>query len=344
MSRQFEFKPAIRSSVPLLIGLFGASGSGKTFTALRLATGIQRVFPGDILFIDTESRRALHYSNLFQFKHMEFKAPFGSLDYLEALKYAKNHNPSVIVVDSFSLEHEGEMGMLDYHEKELDRLAGNDYKKRQTMTMLAWSRPKADRRKLINGLLQLNSNFIFCFRAKETSKPVKDPVTKKTTIENFGFLPIAGSEFVYEMTINCMLPPHSNGVPEWSSENKGEAMMMKLPEQFKHIFNKPGIQLTEDIGEQLALWAKGDDKIKPVSKPVNQPKSEPVNNPVSVDYGEFNFSEPKKPTLRDSFEDWFNGCQDLALADRCRDTCEKNGWTDDVINWAITQMRNSQNG
>jgi len=344
MNRQFEFKPAVRSSVPLLIGLFGASGSGKTFTALRLATGIQRVFQGDILFIDTESRRALHYSNLFKFKHMEFKAPFGSLDYLEALKYARSQNPSVIIVDSFSLEHEGEMGMLDYHEKELDRLAGNDYKKRQAMTMLAWSKPKADRRKLINGLLQLNSNFIFCFRAKETSKPVKDPVSKKTTIENFGFLPIAGSEFVYEMTINCMLPPHSSGVPEWHSDNKGEAMMMKLPEQFKHIFNKPGIQLTEEIGEKLALWAKGDEKPKPESQKVDRSVSQPVDSPAP---SEFDFSarpEDKLPTLRDSFEEWYNGCHDKSVANKCRETCEKNGWTDDVIKWAIAQMRNLSNG
>ena len=35
-ARTFTAKPAIRESVPLLIGLFGCSGSGKTFSALRL--------------------------------------------------------------------------------------------------------------------------------------------------------------------------------------------------------------------------------------------------------------------------------------------------------------------
>ena len=46
--RTFEAKPAIREAVPLLVGLTGASGCGKTFSALRLASGIQSVTGGDI--------------------------------------------------------------------------------------------------------------------------------------------------------------------------------------------------------------------------------------------------------------------------------------------------------
>ena len=31
----FEFRPAVRENVPLLIGLAGGTGSGKTFSAMR---------------------------------------------------------------------------------------------------------------------------------------------------------------------------------------------------------------------------------------------------------------------------------------------------------------------
>ncbi len=264
--REFQINKAIRKSVPLLIGLAGPSGGGKTFTALRLATGIQKIFPGDIIAIDTESNRMLHYADQFNFQHIPFSEPFGSIDYLEALKFVEKLKPSVVIVDSMSHEHEGLGGLLDLHEKELDRMAGNDYGKRQRMGMLAWQKPKLDRRKLINGLLQMNSNFIFCFRAKESSRPGKDK-NGKNVIENFGFMPIAGSEFVFEMTINCLLLPHANGIPVWSSDHKGESMMMKLPEQFKSLFPKPGIQLDESIGEKLALWAKGDMEKKPATTP-----------------------------------------------------------------------------
>ena len=47
-ARIFTARPAVRESVPLLIGLTGPSGGGKTFSALRLATGIQTVTGGDV--------------------------------------------------------------------------------------------------------------------------------------------------------------------------------------------------------------------------------------------------------------------------------------------------------
>jgi len=260
MSRNFKIEKAERRAVPLLVGLMGPSGGGKTYSALRLACGIQRVFPGDIIHIDTESNRALHYASLFDFKHVPFSEPFGSLDYLEVLQFAAGHNPSVIIVDSMSHEHSGIGGLIDSQEKELDRMAGDDYAKRQRCQMLAWKKPKSDRRKLIDGLLQMNSNFIFCFRAKESSRPVKKG--NKSEVENFGFMPIAGDEFVFEMTINMLLLPHANGVPTWQSDNKGENMMMKLPEQFRKTFEGKQVQLDENIGEKLALWAKGDKPSK----------------------------------------------------------------------------------
>jgi len=63
MEREFILQPAVKEEVPLFVGLVGPSSSGKTYTALRLATGIHKVMnqPGGIIVIDTENRRALHY-------------------------------------------------------------------------------------------------------------------------------------------------------------------------------------------------------------------------------------------------------------------------------------------
>lgn len=255
MSRTFEAKPAIREQVPVLMGIMGPSGGGKTFSALRVATGIQQVTGGDIYGIDTEARRMLHYADQFKFKHVQFDAPFGSLDYLEAIQHCVKQGAKVIVIDSMSHEHEGPGGLLDFQDKELDRMAGNDYGKRERMKMLAWQRPKANRRKLINGILQLNANFVFCFRAKNTVKPVK--VDGKTEIVPQGFMPIAGDEFVFEMTVNCLLMPGAKGVPTWQTENVGERMMIKPARQFDHIF-KEKKPLDEAIGHALATWAQGD--------------------------------------------------------------------------------------
>jgi hypothetical protein len=259
-NRQFAASDAKRSHVPLLIGLTGPSGGGKTFSALRLATGIQTVTGGDIYFIDTESRRALHYADQFKFKHVPFDAPFGSLDYLAALQFCVAQGAKVVIVDSMSHEHEGPGGMVDLHDQIALRMSGGDSAKLERVKMLAWSEPKQKRRALINGILQLNANFIFCFRAKNTTKPVKGK-NGRTEVEAMGFMPIAGEEFVFEQTLNALLLPGAGGVPTWSSEQMGERTMIKLPEQFLFLRDRHA-PLDEKVGAGLARWAAGKERTK----------------------------------------------------------------------------------
>jgi hypothetical protein len=268
--RTFAARPAVREQVPLLIGIVGPSGSGKTWSALRLATGIQRVVGGKVFGIDTEARRMLQYSDYFKFEHVEFGPPFGSDDYLAALRFCVDQGAKVVIVDQISSEHDGPGGLVDAQEKELDRMAGDNFEKRERCKMLAWVKPKAARRRLISGILQLNCNFIFNFRAKSISKPVK--ANGKTEVIPQGFVPIAGDEFIYEMTTNILLLPKSGGVPTWSSDNPGEAMAMKLPQQFVDIFAQRQ-PLSEDIGQRLAEWAAG----KPAgTSPPPPPPSQPA--------------------------------------------------------------------
>ena len=252
VTRTFEDTPAVRGSVPMLVGLVGPSGSGKTYSALRLATGMQRVTGGEIFVIDTESRRALHYADDFNFRHLEMLAPFSPLDYLDAIQHCVGKKSGVLVVDTMSAEHEGPGGVLEQHDAELDRLAGDDQGKRQRMTFSAWAKPKAERRKLIGEILRLGISAVFCFRAKEKLKivPGRNPL-------HLGWQPIAGDEFIYEMTINCLLYPGSKGVPNWAPDESAEKVMLKLPEHLRGVF-KPGEALSEDTGEALAKWAAGD--------------------------------------------------------------------------------------
>jgi ABC-type oligopeptide transport system ATPase subunit len=250
-TRTFEALPAVRAHVPLFVGIMGCSGSGKSFSALRLATGIQRVSGGDIFAIDTESKRLLHYADQFKFKHIDFGEPFGSLDYLEAIRYCVKQGAGVVVVDSMSHEHTGNGGYLQTQEAEVDRMAGEDYAKRERVKMAGWIKPSRLRQQMISGLLQLNCNVIFAFRAKEKTKPApgKQPI-------EMGFMPIAGEELLFEMTVNCLLMPKADGVPTWRSDQIGERLMMKLPGQFEHMFPE-GKPLDEDTGAALAEWARG---------------------------------------------------------------------------------------
>lgn len=267
MGRSFQAADAAEARagnmLPLLIGLMGPSGSGKTFSALRLATGIQSVVGGDIFVIDTEQRRSLHYSDKFKFKHVNFGEPFGSLDYLEALRFAKKSGAGVVIIDSCSHEHDGPGGLLEQHEAELTRMAGSDYAKRERMTMLAWQKPKAGRRKLIAALTsELDLPCIFCFRAKTTTKPMKDDRGKIQPVD-MGFTSIGADEWIFEMALSALLLPGSCGVPTWHSDKLGEKLAIKLPEQFKSLAEPPPFPLDEKVGRRLALWAKGDKPAAP---------------------------------------------------------------------------------
>lgn len=251
-TRTFEDSPARRERVPLWIGLVGPSGGGKTFSALRLAAGIERVTAKPTFVIDTEARRSLHYADRFRFRHVPFGEPFGSLDYLAAVKHCVDRGAGQIVIDSMSHEHEGPGGHLEAHDKEAKRLAEKWKVSEKAAGMSAWIQPKADRRRMINSILQLPVSVIFCFRAKEKIKIVKnkDP-------EPLGWMALAGEELVFEMAMSTLLLPGAGGVPTWHPEQPGERATIKLPAQFRQLFQESR-PLDEEHGVALATWAAGD--------------------------------------------------------------------------------------
>lgn len=243
----YSFRPAVREKVGLLIGLVGCSGSGKTYTAMRLASGI--VGKGKrFAVIDTEARRSLHYAGMFDFDMCEVKAPFRPEAYSEAIKAADEAGYEAIVVDSFSHEWAGEGGVLDWQEHELDRMAGDDWKKREACKMAAWIRPKMGHKQMIQRLLQVRANLILCFRAEEKVKMEKD-ANNKTVIVPIGWQPICSKEVPYEMTVSFLLTPDKPGYPH----------PLKLQEQHKTLFplDRP---ISEESGRKVSEWAEGGAK------------------------------------------------------------------------------------
>jgi hypothetical protein len=184
-----------------------------------------------------------------------FAPTFSPLDYIASIEQCARARARIVIVDSMSHEHDGAGGVLEWHEQEVERLMKAWKCTGDKANIPAWNRPKSARRKLINAVLQMQCNFVFCFRAKDKVKIGKGEVTQ------LGFMPIAGEEFVYELTAKSLLLPGAEGVPTLQSDQPGERMMIKLPEQFRDIFTgKRGQPLDEDVGEQMARWAAGEDK------------------------------------------------------------------------------------
>ena len=247
----FSFRPAVRESVGLLIGLAGSSGSGKTFSAMRLAAGIA----GKKRFavIDTEASRATHYADQFSFDHGDLKPPFRPSAYAEAIEAADKAGYPVIVVDSASHEHAGEGGLLDFHEAELDRMAGDDWRKREQVKMAAWIKPKSEHKRFASKLLQVRAHLILCFRAEEKIEMVRDEQTnkmkiikKQTATGLDGWVPISEKSLPYELTASFLLLASNPGIP----------LPIKLQAQHRVMFplDQP---IDEKSGQRIAQWAAG---------------------------------------------------------------------------------------
>ena len=246
----FTFRPAARENVNLLIGLSGGTGSGKTWSAFRLAHGIS----GDQPFaaIDTEAGRAKHYADAFRFDHCDLTPPFTPDRYAEAILAADKAKYAAIVVDSASHEWAGEGGILDEQETELTRMAGDDFKKREACKMASWVKPKMAHKRMVQRLLQVRAHLILCFRAEPKIEMVKGDggkweIREKQSLTGLhGWIPIAEKNLPYELTASFLLMADRPGVP----------MPIKLQEQHRALFplDQP---ITEESGARLAAWAKG---------------------------------------------------------------------------------------
>lgn len=272
MARDFTAKDATRDNVPLLLGLSGPPGGGKTYSGLLLARGIQKHRGGDIVVIDTEADRARKYAprpgeaaddvNSFAFKHVPFPPPYRSSDFLEAIEAQMKLNPACIMVDSMSDEHEGKGGMLDWHEREIDRMAGDqkdNYKRRDALSQAGWIKPKESRRELLGGLQRIKIPLIFCFRAREKTKPIMQKGSdgrERAVPTNVGWSPIAPPELVHLMDLFALLPLRADGVPMWKGNTAYEDFAIKLPQAFRAIIPE-GAAINSDMGYALSEWAAG---------------------------------------------------------------------------------------
>lgn len=241
----FTFKPAVRENVQMLIGLAGGTGSGKTFTAMRLASGISGGKP--FALIDTEAGRGLHYADQFKFDHGDLQAPFRPDAYLDAIMAADKAGYPCIVVDSMSHVWSGAGGVLDWQEDEFQRMGG-----REAVKVASWIKPKMSHKRMVQRLLQVRSHLILCFRAEEKIEISKDAngktviVPKQSLTGLDGWLPICEKNLPFELTASFLLLAREPGLPH----------PIKLQEQHRALFPIDD-HIDEEAGRRIAEWAAG---------------------------------------------------------------------------------------
>lgn len=257
---KLEFKRAERKDEFVRIGLAGGTGSGKTDTAFKLATGMSGGKPFAV--IDADGRRALHYANDYVFDHADLMPPFRPDTYKAAILAAEAARYPVIVIDTMSQVWEGDGGVIEWQEEELERMAGDDWKKRESCKMAAWIKPKTSHKKMVQKLLQVRAHLIICFRAEEKIEMVRNDkgkmeiVPKQTLTGLNGWVPICEKRFPFELTTSILMTNDAPGFPK----------PIKLEGQHRSMFplDRP---ITSESGRLLAEWAKGAPADKPVEMP-----------------------------------------------------------------------------
>jgi len=236
----------VRENVALILGLAGPSGGGKTYTGMRLCTGLA----GGERFcvIDTEAGRAKHYADQFKFDHGDLTAPFTPDRYTEAILAADAAGYRAIMLDSMSHEWAGDGGILDWQEQEFSRMG---YK--ETARMASWIKPKMSHKRMVQALLQVRAHLVLCFRAEPKIDMVKNPQTgkievvpKQSLVGLDGWIPVTEKNLPFELTASFLFTPEAPGVPK----------KIKLEEQHKMLF--PLDRVVDEVsGERLAEWARG---------------------------------------------------------------------------------------
>ena len=228
------FQKAKKEKVWTKVLLGGASGSGKSYSALRLATGLAKKANSRIAAIDTEAGRIRYYANEFDFDDLQLEEPYTPQKYIDAINQAIDGGYKVLIIDSISHE-------WNYCVETHDKMPGNSYTNWQKITPM--------HNKFMEKVLQCPMHVIATVRGKD--EYVLEEKNGKQTPKKvgLGYKQRDGVEYEYTVTFNIDQDTHVSSV---SKDNT-------------HIFEGRFEVLTEKDGEALYDWANSGET--PVAKP-----------------------------------------------------------------------------
>lgn len=263
-----NFQPAQRGNIRPLIGMCGKSGGGKTMSALLFARGF--VGPkGRVGLIDTENGRGRMFADVPEiggYLYAQLDEPFSPSRYVEAITYAEQ-NCDILVIDSASHCWNGPGGVLEMQEMELQRMAGQDWKKREACKMAAWIKPKMDASKLVQKIVRAKIPIIACLRGKAKTKITKGEEGQRTKVEKEEKLSaVMDSEFVFELLVLLEINADEDG-------EGGFATLRKIgPPSSRAFLPQSGEQIGIKHGELLAQWCAAPNAT-PASPPATIKKT-----------------------------------------------------------------------
>jgi hypothetical protein len=247
------FQKATKEAAKLRAAIFGPSGAGKTFTSLRLATGIG----GRIAVIDSERRTASKYADRFDFDVCDLGSGQHQIgDYVTAIRGAAEAGYNVLVIDS--LTHAWQELLV-----EIDAIAKAKYRGN---TWSAWSDGTPKQKALIDAILDFPGHVIATMRSKTEWTTEKDR-NGKDKPARIGLTPEQGKGIEYEFDmlfelsvehILTVLKDRSGKFQDRFIESPGEALGAEMAAWLDE--GAPAMSIPDQIkakARAVGLTAKG---------------------------------------------------------------------------------------
>jgi hypothetical protein len=223
-----EFKKAVKTKSYLRLAIDGVSGSGKTFTAISVGTGMAETLGGRVALIDSEHGSAALYADRFDFDTLDL-TKFQIEDYIEALNAAAAAQYPIVIIDSTS-------HAWDALVERVERIASQKY---GGNTFRAWGEGTPLQKKLIEAMLNYPGHVIVTCRSKMEYSVDKDE-KGKTTVKKVGTAAVQRQGFEYEFTMSMTMDANHVGMVTKDRTSK-------FQDQF---IEKPG----KELGKQLIAW------------------------------------------------------------------------------------------
>jgi hypothetical protein len=247
-----EIRKAERKRVPIKLAISGPAGSGKTFSALRLATGLG----SKIILIDSENGSGELYGDRFSYDVISIEPPFTTEKYIEAIRLAAKHGYEVLVIDSLTHAWDGEGGLLQQKEA-LDKT------NRNSNSFTNWASITRKHEDLKQQILQSPLHVIATMRSK-TEYVLETNAHGKQVPKKVGTKAIQRDGYEFEFTI----------VFELDHEHTATVSKDRTS-----LFDGRAFTITEAAGEQVRTWLDGGHAPAPV---VTAPRPAAVPAPAPV--------------------------------------------------------------
>jgi hypothetical protein len=251
-----QIRKATRTQARLRLGLIGPAGSGKTYTALKVAMLLAQGKP--VLVLDTEHGSAEKYAdyNDAEVGKLSFDTitpdAFSPDVYIEAIRLAEQNGYAVLVLDSLSHAWMGKGGALELVDKAQAR-------QKTQNSFTAWRDVTPLHNAMINAIVGARVHIIATLRSKMEYVQEKD-ANGKTIVRKVGLQPVQRDGLEYEFDV----------VGDLDQDNNLVIGKTRCPALTGGVFAKPG----RAVAETLITWlSAGVQAPIPSVQSATQPES-----------------------------------------------------------------------